>query len=184
MMREPVGYVHTRECLNEYRAVCTEAALAVSSKAANAFTNLSVGDILAHAIVIRPCKSNLLSLFLIFSVPFGVLNATTKPASYGYRILRAYPHDPRAFTQGLIYLDGRLYESTGLNGQSSLREVQLETGAVLQRRDLPSDLFGEGLTNWGNTLVQLTWKAYTGFIYSRNSFALLRTFHYKGEGWG
>ena len=134
--------------------------------------------------MIRPRKSNLLSLFLILSVPFSVLRATSKPASYGYRILRAYPHDPSAFTQGLIYLDGRLYESTGLNGQSSLREVQLETGAVLQRRDLPPDLFGEGITNWGNTLVQLTWKASTGFIYDRNSFALLRTFHYKGEGWG
>lgn len=107
-----------------------------------------------------------------------------KPAAFGYRIVHIYPHDPTAFTQGLIYLDGHLYESTGLNGKSSLRMVDLETGAVLQRHDLSADLFGEGLTNWGNTLVQLTWKAHTGFVYDRRSFRLLRTFHYDGEGWG
>jgi glutaminyl-peptide cyclotransferase len=112
------------------------------------------------------------------------LPAGAKPVSYGYSVLHTYPHDPGAFTQGLIYLDGHLYESAGLYGQSSLREVSLESGAVLQRRDLPSDVFGEGLTNWKNTLVQLTWKAQTGFVYDRAAFAFLRTFHYKGEGWG
>lgn len=111
-------------------------------------------------------------------------SAGSKTAAYGYRVLHVYPHDPKAFTQGLIFLDGHLYESTGLKGQSSLREVDLKTGAVLRRRDLPSRLFGEGLTNWGSTLVQLTWLAHTGFVYDGRSFRLLRTFHYEGEGWG
>ncbi|MGB6484338.1 MAG: glutaminyl-peptide cyclotransferase [Candidatus Acidiferrales bacterium] len=126
--------------------------------------------------------------FLLFSalvlISGVTLKAQTKPASYGYRIVHTYPHDPKAFTQGLIYLDGYLYESTGLNGQSSLREVDLRTGLVLQRHDLDAELFGEGLTNWRSTLVQLTWKAHIGFVYDRATFHLLRMFHYEGEGWG
>ncbi|MGH9831097.1 MAG: glutaminyl-peptide cyclotransferase, partial [Blastocatellia bacterium] len=124
--------------------------------------------------------------FLLFSLLISVatVESENKPATYGYRIVHTYPHDPTAFTQGLIYFDGHLYESTGLNGKSSLRMVDLETGRVLQRHDLPADLFGEGLTNWGSTLLQLTWKARMGFVYDRSSFRLLRTFHYEGEGWG
>jgi glutamine cyclotransferase len=102
----------------------------------------------------------------------------------GYEIVHTYPHDPRAFTQGLLYVDGHLYESTGLRGQSSIRMLDLNTGRVLQRYDLPADYFGEGLTDWGSTLVQLTWQAHKGFVYDRFSFALLRTFSYAGEGWG
>lgn len=101
-----------------------------------------------------------------------------------YQIVRTYPHDPSAFTQGLIYVDGHLYESTGLNGRSSLRMVDLSTGQVLQKYDLPEEYFGEGLTDWGSNLIQLTWKAHKGFVYDRFSFSLLRTFHYEGEGWG
>ncbi|MGC1105523.1 MAG: glutaminyl-peptide cyclotransferase [Candidatus Acidiferrales bacterium] len=132
-------------------------------------------------------KPKFLLRLLLFSavvISGATLKAQTKPASYGYRIVHAYPHDPNAFTQGLIYLDGYLYESTGLNGQSSLRRVDLRTGLVLQRHDLDAELFGEGLTNWRSTLVQLTWKAHTGFVYDRATFRLLRTFHYEGEGWG
>jgi glutaminyl-peptide cyclotransferase len=124
-----------------------------------------------------------LALALIW-IPPAVRSADIKPASYGYRVVRIYPHDPQAFTQGLIYLGGHLYESTGLNGHSSLRKVDLQTGTVLQRHDLSEQYFGEGLTNWGNTLIQLTWKAQTGFVYDRGTFRLLRTFHYDGEGWG
>jgi len=102
----------------------------------------------------------------------------------GYEIVHTYPHDPRAFTQGLLYVDGHLYESTGLRGQSSIRMLDLNTGRVLQKYDLPADYFGEGLTDWGSTLVQLTWQAHKGFVYDRFSFALLRTFSYAGEGWG
>lgn len=101
-----------------------------------------------------------------------------------YRIVHVYPHDPRAFTQGLVYADGRLYESTGLNGQSSLRMDDLTTGKVLQRIDVPERYFAEGLTDWGGTLIQLTWQAHVAFVYDRNSFRLLRTFAYTGEGWG
>jgi glutaminyl-peptide cyclotransferase len=131
-------------------------------------------------------KSKLLFSILLASIWIFVaaLSAATRPASYGYRVVQAYPHDPKAFTQGLIYLGGYLYESTGLNGHSSLRKVDLPTGTVLQRYDLSEQFFGEGLTNWGNTLIQLTWKAQTGFVYDRSTFRLLRTFHYDGEGWG
>ena len=101
-----------------------------------------------------------------------------------YQIIHVYPHDANAFTQGLIYVDGHLYESTGLNGRSSIRMEELSTGKVLQRYDLPSEHFGEGLTDWGSTLVQLSWRSHKGFVYDRFSFSLLRTFQYKGEGWG
>ena len=102
----------------------------------------------------------------------------------GYHIVHVYPHDPHAFTQGLIYVDGHLYESTGLNGKSSLRMVDLATGRVLQKYELPPQYFGEGLTDWGNTLIQLTWHAHKAFVYDRFTFSLLRTLSYSGEGWG
>jgi len=101
-----------------------------------------------------------------------------------YRIVHAYPHDREAFTQGLIYLDGHLYESTGLKGHSSLRMEELETGRILQFRDVPSQYFAEGLAAWGSTLIQLTWQNQTALVYDRASFHLLRTLHYTGEGWG
>lgn len=117
-----------------------------------------------------------------------VLLTAARPAASrhtdGYRIIHTYPHDSKAFTQGLIYVDGHLYESTGLNGQSSVRMVDLTSGQVLQKHDLPQDDFGEGLTDWGSTLVQLTWTSHKGFVYDRFSFSLLRTFNYEGEGWG
>jgi glutamine cyclotransferase len=102
----------------------------------------------------------------------------------GYRVVHAYPHDPQAFTQGLVYVDGFLYESTGLNGQSTLRKEDLETGRVLKEVRLPSQYFAEGLTNWGSTLVQLTWHSHVAFVYDRASFRQLRTIHYPWEGWG
>jgi glutaminyl-peptide cyclotransferase len=105
-------------------------------------------------------------------------------ADDGYKVIHAYPHDQRAFTQGLIYLDGHLYESTGLRGQSSLRMEDLDTGTTLQHADVPAQYFGEGLTNWGSTLIQLTWQSHVAFVYDRFSFRLLRTFQYSGEGWG
>src|ERR1019366_10276801 len=93
-----------------------------------------------------------------------------------YRIVHTWPHDPQAFTQGLIYADGHLYESTGLNGQSSLRMVELESGRVLQEQPVPSQYFAEGLTAWGSTLIQLTWQAHIALVYDRFSFRELRTF--------
>ena len=101
-----------------------------------------------------------------------------------YKVVNAYPHDPGAFTQGLIYHDGYLYESTGLYGASSLRKVALETGDVLLRVDLPPSYFGEGLTLWEDTLLQLTWLEGTGFIYDLEDFSELGRFSYATEGWG
>ncbi len=102
----------------------------------------------------------------------------------GYRVIHVYPHDPTAFTQGLVYVDGMLYEGTGLNGRSSVKMVDLFTGRVQQNLDLPAKYFGEGLTDWGNNLIELTWQSHLGFVYDRFSFRLLRTFTYPGEGWG
>jgi glutaminyl-peptide cyclotransferase len=108
----------------------------------------------------------------------------SSPPEYTYRIVRTYPHDADAFTQGLAYRDGFLYESTGLKGSSSLRKVRIETGEVLQRTDLPPEYFGEGITFSKNHIVQLTWQSQTGFVYDANDFRLLRQFSYPGEGWG
>jgi len=103
---------------------------------------------------------------------------------YGYRLVRAYPHDADAFTQGLQYVDGVFYEGTGLNGRSSIRKVELETGKVLQKRDLPSEHFGEGITVWKNDLIELTWQSHIAFVYDRATFEPKKRFSYPGEGWG
>lgn len=102
---------------------------------------------------------------------------------YGYQIVHAYPHDRGAFTEGLEFHDGFLYESTGLNRRSSLRKVRLETGEVVQRIPLPDQYFGEGIAILGNEIVQLTYQTEVGFVYSLKDFRLLRQFSYKGEGW-
>ncbi len=101
-----------------------------------------------------------------------------------YQVVHVYPHDAKAFTQGLIFVDGHLYESTGERGRSSLRMVDLQTGRVLQKHDLPAEDFGEGLTDWGSDLIQLTWTEHKGYVYDRFSFSLIRAFEFKGEGWG
>jgi glutamine cyclotransferase len=106
------------------------------------------------------------------------------PPEYTFEIVRTFPHDATAFTQGLAYRDGFLYEGTGLKGRSSLRKVRLETGEVVQRIDLAPEFFGEGVTLIGNKIVQLTWQSQTGFVYNLSDFRLLRRFSYSGEGWG
>jgi len=105
-------------------------------------------------------------------------------AQYDITIVKAYPHDPEAFTQGLVYSDGFLYESTGLYGRSSLRKIDLQTGTVLKTQALSRDLFGEGLTLWKRKLIQLTWRSGIGFVYDRDSFLKVGEFHYDTEGWG
>lgn len=102
---------------------------------------------------------------------------------YTYQVVHTYPHDPQAFTEGLFYLDGYLYESTGLPEHSSVRKVRLETGEVVQKHDLPPQYFGEGIVNWKNRLDQLTYKSEVGFVYDLGSFAVARQFEYPGEGW-
>jgi glutaminyl-peptide cyclotransferase len=126
----------------------------------------------------------LLALFLCLFAASTIAKPPASRHADGYQVVHVYPHDSHAFTQGLICVDGHLYESTGLNGRSSLRMVDLSTGQVLQKYDLPPEYFGEGITDWGSNLIQLTWKAHTGFVYDRFSFSLLRTFKYEGEGWG
>lgn len=103
---------------------------------------------------------------------------------YTYQVVHEFPHDPTAFTQGLDYVDGILIEGTGRRGQSTLRRVDLDTGQVLQSLRLPDQLFGEGVTVLGDKIYQLTWQENIGFVYDRETFALLDTFSYPTEGWG
>ncbi|WP_130619164.1 glutaminyl-peptide cyclotransferase [Dyella amyloliquefaciens] len=109
------------------------------------------------------------------------IHATTPV--YGYRVVHTYPHDTSAYTEGLFYKDGYLYESTGEAGESTVRKVELESGKVVQRHDLPAQYFGEGIVDWGQHIVQLTWKDQLGFVYDLTSFKQERTFTYPGEGW-
>ena len=102
---------------------------------------------------------------------------------YGYTIVHTYPHDPGAFTEGLFYLNGALYESTGLEGRSDIRKVQLNTGKVLQRRPIDAKYFGEGIIAWKGKLVELTWQTEIGFTYDLATFKPRSQFHYMGEGW-
>lgn len=111
------------------------------------------------------------------AVPFRVTN-------YTYEIVKSYPHDPAAFTQGLVYHQGDLYESTGLNGSSSIRKVELQTGRVLKKFDVPQQFFAEGLALFNNRLYQLTWLTQISFVYDLESFGMVKSFSYTGEGWG
>jgi len=103
---------------------------------------------------------------------------------YGFMVKHTYPHDPQAFTQGLFFKDGFLFESTGQNGRSWLRKVELNTGKVLQQKDLPKDIFGEGSTLVGDEIVSLTWTSKYGFVFDAKTFTLKRKFTYDSEGWG
>jgi glutaminyl-peptide cyclotransferase len=111
------------------------------------------------------------------------LNATAIPI-FGYEVVNAYPHDPSAFTQGLVYEDGVIYEGTGLNGQSTLRRVDPETGRVLQQTSLASTFFGEGIAIWKDRLIQLTWRSDLGFVYGKENLTRIENFSYQTEGWG
>jgi glutamine cyclotransferase len=102
---------------------------------------------------------------------------------YGYQVVHTYPHDTAAYTEGLFYKDGYLYESTGQVGESTVRKVELETGEVVQRHRLPKQYFGEGIVDWKDRLVQLTWQSQTGFVYDLASLTPKKTFSYPGEGW-
>ncbi|MEO5761146.1 MAG: glutaminyl-peptide cyclotransferase [Vicinamibacteria bacterium] len=107
-----------------------------------------------------------------------------KTPRFSFKVVKAFPHDPTAFTQGLVFAEGVFYESTGLSGQSTLRKVTPETGAVLQKISIDPKYFAEGLALVGNELLQITWKEHEGFVYDKNTFKRLRSFSYPTEGWG
>lgn len=110
--------------------------------------------------------------------------AQSKTPRFSFRVVKAFPHDPTAFTQGLVFADGIFYESTGLNGYSTLRKVTPETGAIIQKIDVEPRYFAEGLALVGDELIQLTWQSRTGFVYDKTTLKRLRTFDYPTEGWG
>jgi glutamine cyclotransferase len=132
----------------------------------------------------RVVRAATLVAALLIALRAHVVVAQAAPASLRTEVLASYPHDSTAFTQGLLLHDGSLYESTGLNGRSSLRQVELTTGKVLRRVDLPANLFGEGLALVGERLFQLTWRDGIALVYDLASFAEKGRFTYSGEGWG
>jgi glutamine cyclotransferase len=127
---------------------------------------------------------------LVFLTCLSLLAQTKsapKPASapvYGYQVVKTYPHDREAFTQGLQYLDGVFFEGTGLNGKSGIRRVDVATGRVLQRQEVSREYFGEGITVLGNQLFEITWQSGVAFVYDKTTFKQQKTFRYTGEGWG
>jgi glutamine cyclotransferase len=128
----------------------------------------------------------LLSVVASIAVAFFITNSPQQqiPLNYNYEIIEAYPHDQAAFTQGLVFVDGFLFEGTGLYTQSTLRKVELETGKVLKNISLADQYFGEGITIMNNKIIQLTWRSNIGFVYEKDSFELISEFTYQTEGWG
>ena len=104
--------------------------------------------------------------------------------TYGYQVVHTYPHDPEAFTEGLFYDDGFLYESTGRNGSSWIRKVDLDSGKVLQSAKVSNAYFGEGIAAWKGKIVSLTWQTEKGFVWDQSTLHLKSSFSYIGEGWG
>ena len=134
-----------------------------------------------------PMKKFASLIFVAAAVFLFVLCGQSRTASApvaGYKIIRTYPHDPQAFTQGLVYYNGFLYEATGMVGRSSIRKVELSTGKVLQKVDLPPPYFGEGIVLWKDKIIQLTWQTRIGFVYDRETMRQIRSFTYGVEGWG
>jgi glutaminyl-peptide cyclotransferase len=132
----------------------------------------------------RPIAGGLL---LMSTIGFLSQRATAPAGplpTYTFSIVRSYPHDRGAFIQGLIVSNGFFYEGTGLNGKSGIRKVKIETGEVLQAKPLGAEYFGEGITEWKGSILQLTWQNEIGFVYDVNTFERTKTWTYKGEGWG
>ena len=154
--------------------------------------------LLANLFIVGPNKANLpvggvLVLFLcllsfdcraVRSPGFSGEKGKEHVPSYGYEVIHTWPHDPGAFTQGLVFHDGKLLESTGQEGRSSLRLVEPETGSILKKVDVPSPYFGEGITLLNGKVYQLTWQNQVGFVYDASTFSKLGDFSFTGEGWG
>jgi glutamine cyclotransferase len=124
-----------------------------------------------------------LAVILLLGLGSPLAHARAATPVYGYEVVRTYPHDPNAFTEGLFLRDGFLYESTGLQGASSIRKIVLETGSVENERSISSQYFGEGVIDWKDKLIQLTWKNQIGFVYGLDDFETRGEFSYAGEGW-
>jgi len=125
-----------------------------------------------------------LSLLTISCGAGSASRITGTTPKYGYEVVHVYPHDRQAFTQGLVFRDGKLLESTGQAGRSSLRSVDLDSGQVLRKVDVPAQYFAEGMTVLNGKIYQLTWQHHLGFIYDYQNFQQIGQFNYEGEGWG
>jgi glutamine cyclotransferase len=135
-------------------------------------------------VLICIAAATVLAVGLIIFIASNDTPVNAPPRLYTYQIINTYPHDELAFTEGLVFDNGALYESTGLYGESTLRRVDLETGHILQLYTLPDQFFGEGITIFENRIVQLTWQSHRGFVSDKNSFDLIQEFNYTTEGWG
>lgn len=132
----------------------------------------------------RICHLPLVAALITAFISVLSIARAAEPERFTYDVVAAYPHDPAAFTQGLFYHGGRLYEGTGLVGRSTLREVDLSSGKVLRKQDLAAHVFGEGIALFGDEIVAITWKNGEGAVFDRKSFRQKRSFTYDGEGWG
>ena len=130
----------------------------------------------------EPARSNMNSI--VNKTNTNAVKSSSSVPIYTYEIVKTFPHDPNAFTEGLFFYNGFLYESTGQEGKSDLRKVEIETGKVIQQIKLPKDIFGEGTTILNGKIYQLTWQSEKGFVYDAETFKLLREFTYQGDGWG
>lgn len=136
------------------------------------------------AIILLACFLSLACKTGGTSSPVRTSSVNTRAPQYGYEIVNTWPHDRGAYTQGLIFHEGKLIESTGRQGESSLRSVELETGRVIKKVDLPDQYFAEGTTLLNGRIYQLTWEHQKGFIYDAATLAKIGDFSYTGEGWG
>lgn len=126
----------------------------------------------------------ILGTVAVAMVAWAGVSAHAAVPEYKAEIVHVYPHDPQAFTEGLFYRDGYFYESTGLNGHSSIRKVEVQTGKVVQQHDIGPKYFGEGIVDWKDRLINLTYTTHIGFIYNIGNFDQVSDFQYSGEGWG
>jgi glutamine cyclotransferase len=129
----------------------------------------------------RLFRSLSFGLTLVIGLPLASAHAA--PVE-GYRVIAKYPHSTESYTEGFFYLDGLFYEGTGMKGRSALMAIDPATGVVRQRVDLPAQLFGEGIVDWGPNLYEWTWQSHLCFVYDRFSLRLVKRFSYTGEGWG
>lgn len=149
----------------------------VSPEGDGAATSVAATQVAYAAIIAAPPT--------VMPTPTEAVTPTPAPPPiYSYNVVNTFPHDPAAFTQGLVYADGGLYEGTGRWGESTIREVALESGTVLRSRPLDAEHFGEGITLFEDKIYQLTWQSQTGFVYNQATFEPVQTFTYPHEGWG